>query len=286
MQATKELDALLSLIDDPDGEVYLSVCGKLIDYGLPIKPNLEHLWETTPNEEVQGRIESIIHKLHLTELEKELSSWSKGGHQDLMLGAQLIAKYSQPDISFQSSLDTIEKFRKNIWLELNSFLTPLEQAGIFLKILYGHFSFSGNGVNYQKPDEFLINKVIEQKKGNVITNSILYQTLCRQLSVHASIVAVPDLFLVAFYPNDIPNTDFTPDDIHFFVDPSNGFPHSTHDITTHLKKNGLNPKPSHYQPLSNKKIIQILIWEMANCYQSDPANENKWDDLTRLSNFL
>ena len=112
MQVTKEIDALLSLIDDPDGDVYLSVSGKLIDYGLPIKPNLEHLWETSPDEEVQSRIESIIHKLHLSDLEKEFITWRNSAEQDLLIGALLVAKYEFPEMVFKPTLDSIEKFRK------------------------------------------------------------------------------------------------------------------------------------------------------------------------------
>lgn len=286
MQVTKELDALLSLIDDPDGEVYLSVSGKLIDYGLPIKPNLEHLWETTPDVEVQNRIESIIHRLQLTALEKELTCWAETGYQDLLTGALLIAKYNQPDLSFQPTLDSIEKFRKNIWLELNSFLTPLEYANVLKNILYVYFEFSGSELNYQKTDEFLINKVIEQKKGNTITNAIVYQSLCKQLSISASIVAIPKLLLLAFYPSDISEKQFTKEDIHFYVDPTTGHPFSQYDIQRYFEKMDVAPIPSYFQPLSNKKIIQILIRETAKCYQFQPETQYKWEDLNRLSNLL
>jgi hypothetical protein len=121
MQVTKEIDALLSLIDDPDGDVYLTVSGKLIDYGLPIKPNLEHLWENSPDEEVQSRIESIIHKLHLSDLEKEFVIWKNTADHDLLKGALLVAKFEFPEMVFQPTIDRIEKIRKNIWLELNSY---------------------------------------------------------------------------------------------------------------------------------------------------------------------
>ena len=49
MQTTREINALFTLIDDPDEEVYSTVSEKLIAYGKGIIPNLEHLWETTLN---------------------------------------------------------------------------------------------------------------------------------------------------------------------------------------------------------------------------------------------
>ena len=57
METNKEISALFHLIDDPDEEVFDAVSQKIVDYGKPIIPNLEHLWETTPNEEIQLRIE-------------------------------------------------------------------------------------------------------------------------------------------------------------------------------------------------------------------------------------
>lgn len=38
MQETKELNALFTLIDDPDEEVYSTVSQKIVGYGKPIIP--------------------------------------------------------------------------------------------------------------------------------------------------------------------------------------------------------------------------------------------------------
>ena len=63
MQETREINALFTLIDDPDEEVYSTVSEKIVAYGKNIIPNLEHLWETTLSADVQERIEMIIHHL-------------------------------------------------------------------------------------------------------------------------------------------------------------------------------------------------------------------------------
>jgi alpha-D-ribose 1-methylphosphonate 5-phosphate C-P lyase len=71
MEQTKEISALLNLIDDPDEEVFGAVSNKILDFGRTIIPNLEHLWETTPDEQIQERIELIIHRLHYTDLTED-----------------------------------------------------------------------------------------------------------------------------------------------------------------------------------------------------------------------
>src|SRR5699024_3204077 len=60
----QQIEALLRLIDDPDHEVYTTVANKILDYGSGIIPRLESLWERTPNESVQERLEMLIHRVH------------------------------------------------------------------------------------------------------------------------------------------------------------------------------------------------------------------------------
>lgn len=123
-ETNKELTALFHLIDDPDQEVFEMVSQKIVDYGKPVIPNLENLWETTPDLEIQLRIEQLIHKLHYRDLTEEFRQWSISGHHDLMLGALLVCKFQYPDLNTTSSMQEIEKVRRNIWLELNNYLTP------------------------------------------------------------------------------------------------------------------------------------------------------------------
>ncbi len=56
MQESKEIKALLHLIDDPVEEVFTTVSDRIISYGRGIIPNLEYLWENT----VQNTIKEII----------------------------------------------------------------------------------------------------------------------------------------------------------------------------------------------------------------------------------
>jgi len=47
MPKTEEIKALFTLIDDPDEEVFSTISNRLLDYGTPIIPDLENLWENT-----------------------------------------------------------------------------------------------------------------------------------------------------------------------------------------------------------------------------------------------
>ena len=65
MPNASEITALFQLIDDPDEEVFNTISDRLLDYGSPIIPDLEHLWENTLDETTLERIEKMIYKLKM-----------------------------------------------------------------------------------------------------------------------------------------------------------------------------------------------------------------------------
>src|SRR5215212_7107724 len=183
MEETKEISALFKLIDDPDEEVFGAVSTKIIDFGKTIIPNLEHLWETTPNEHIQERIEMIIHRLHYTDLTEDFRQWALAGHHDLLVGALLVSKFQFPELSTSATLLEVEKIRRNVWLELNNYLTPLEQIRIITGIIYGYYALKGTEISYSNVNDFLLHKILETKKGNQLSNGILYLIICELLDI-------------------------------------------------------------------------------------------------------
>lgn len=287
MQETRELNALFTLIDDPDEEVYSSVSDRIVNYGKGIIPNLENLWETTVSEEVQERIELLIHRLHFTDLTNDLKEWRDGAYHDLLVGALLVCKFQYPDLQTTPVLQEIEKIRRNVWLELNSFLTPLEQANVLSSIVYNYYHLKGLEVNYQNPDEFFIHKVVESKKGNAIANGILYQVLCELLDIPVRVINIPKQFILAFFHNDYdPVKHKNPQQkIHFYIDVLNGGIFTNNEVDSYFKRISVHPAASFFKPLSHKRIIQMLMEELAKCFES-PSIAYKKDELLQLASLL
>ena len=75
MNHTKEINALFTLIDDPDQEVFITVSDRIAGFGKGIIPNLENLWENTFSQDVQERIENLIHRLHYADLMNGMTEW-------------------------------------------------------------------------------------------------------------------------------------------------------------------------------------------------------------------
>jgi len=287
VENNKEISALLTLIDDPDEEVFGAVSEKIVDYGKVIIPNLEHLWETTPNEDVQGRIELLIHRLHYTDLTEDFRQWGLSGHHDLMLGAMLVSKFQYPDVSTSQVLQEIEKVRRNIWLELNNYLTPLEQVNIVTSILYSYYGLKGGETNYKEPNEFLLHKTLEAKRGNQVSNGILYLVLCELLDIPIRAIRIPKQFIVAYFKpgysdENIPNPI---NKIEFFIDPTSGQVFTHHDVESYFKRISIPPVGTYFKPQKNKQVIQQLLEEFSKCFDSEKYSYKK-TELIDLSKML
>jgi regulator of sirC expression with transglutaminase-like and TPR domain len=287
MEETREISALFKLIDDPDEEVFGAVSEKIIDLGKTIIPNLEHLWETTPNEHIQERIELIIHRLHFTDLTEDFRQWSLAGHHDLLVGALLVSKFQYPDLSTSATLLEVEKIRRNIWLELNNYLTPLEQIRIVTGILYSYYNLKGSEVAYTDINEFLIHKVLETKRGNQLSNAVLYLILCDLLDIPVKAIGVPKQFVLAYFKPGYSSE--TSDDyqskIEFFIDPSSGMVFTHKDVENYFKRISVPPVASYFKPLSNKKVIQHLLEEAARCFDNE-KDQYKKEELLSLAALL
>src|SRR6476620_2747745 len=287
MEQTKEISALFNLIDDPDEEVFGAVSERIIDFGKTIIPNLEHLWETTPNEEIQGRIEIIIHRLHYTDLVEDFRQWTISGHHDMLVGALLVSKFQYPDLSTSPVLLEVEKIRRNIWLELNNYLTRLEQVRIVTGILYSYYNLKGNEVAYSEINEFLIHKVLESKRGNQLSNGILYLIICELLDIPVKAISVPKQFVLAYFKPGYSNEHSMDhlDKIEFFIDPTSGMVFTHKDIENYFKRISVPLVDTYFKPLSNKKVIQHLLEEGAKCFDND-KDQYKKEEMLNLAKLL
>ncbi len=114
----KELNALISLLDDPDETVFKQVSMKFLSLGQDVIPLLEDAWEHSFDTLIQNRIENIIHQIQFDLIKDALRDWSHPEHQNLLEGALLIAKYQYPDVDITKIKKQIDQIKQDVWLEL------------------------------------------------------------------------------------------------------------------------------------------------------------------------
>ncbi len=265
-----EIQALISLLDDPDEEVFGHIKDKLLSMGNPIIPDLESAWENCFDTIIQNRIENIIHKIQFEATLKELIVWAKSKDQDLLEGSILISRYQYPDLDEKKLRKKIEQVKQDVWIEINQNLTALEKVKIINHIVFDVHSFSGNTSNYHAPQNSYLNNVLESKKGNPLSLSILYTIIAQDLDLPIYGVNLPEHFILAYKDEEhilpVEHGDDA-DSILFYINPfSRGTVFGRKEIDAFLKQLKLPPDLVHYLPCSNVDMIIRMLRNLINSY--------------------
>lgn len=289
----QELNALISLLDDPDKEVFHQVRDKLLSIGQPVIPALENVWEQSFDTNIQTKVEDIIHVIQFNSTLEALKEWASDPEQNLLTGALIIAKYQYPDLNIDKVKKHIQQIRQDIWLELNDKLTALEQVKIINHILFEVHNFSGNTQNYHAPQNSYINNVLESKKGNPLSLSLIYLILAQDLKIPIYGVNLPEHFVLCY--KDVHqllsvktkrDEEMMAKGILFYINPfSRGAVFGKGQLDIYLKKMDLQIEPSHYQPCTNLEMIKRLLRNLVSSYKKLGYAE-KQEELQKMLEAL
>lgn len=277
-------------MDDPDPEVYDTVANQLLHYGKEIIPSLEHFWETADDEGLQERIAQLIHRVHFQDLQKDFLAWSHAPQPEILRGAILVARYQYPELNLPFLLTQFDQIRRNLWLELNNYLTPVEKINIFNSILFNYYKLQGHELTEHKPEHFFINKVLESKQGNALSLGVLQLALAELLDIPVFAVDIPRQFLLAYF--DQLQHFFSSDQaavrqISFYIDPMNGMIYTQTDVDNYLHK--INATGGARQRLFNPRgplqVIQRMLEELSQCYTYN-KDEDRAEEIQQLIGII
>jgi regulator of sirC expression with transglutaminase-like and TPR domain len=263
----RELNALISLLDDPDEGVFNEVSIRFLSLGEDVIPILENAWENSFDTLIQNRIEGIIHQIQFERIKKGLQEWMHTDEQDLLRGTFLIAKYQYPDLEFSKIEKHLHQIKQDVWLELNDNLTAMEKVKIVNHILFDVHHFSGNTTNYHAPQNSYINNVLESKKGNPLLLSIVYLIVSQSLGVPVYGVNLPEHFILCYLDANSKLLE-SKNTILFYINPfSKGSIFGKPEVDAFLKQLRLEPRPLFYEPCSNKEIVKRLLRNLIASYE-------------------
>ncbi len=275
--AHRELEALISLLDDPDNQVFDTVSIRLIELGDEVISPLEKRWEITLKPELQGKIENVIKEIQFNSLSRGMESWRSSGGKDLLYGAYLVARFQYPDLEYEPLNNIIEKIKRDIWLELNNELTALEKVKVMNYFMYDINKFDKSLKKAHTPQLYLVNHVIDTFKGSPVLLGLIYAELARRLNLPIYGVNLPRNFVLCYYDPEFPDN---PDGILFYINPSdNGAALGIKELKHFLSQVKIEERDSYFKPCSNVDIIERLIINLQYAYdrsgQPDKAQSLK-----------
>ena len=139
-----EIKALVSLLDDDDGQIVSHVEEKILSLGTEIIPFLEQEWESNFSPLVQRRIEELIHTLQFELVKERIKEWYNTEDHDLITGMWLVATYQYPDIELLKLKQELEQIYYETWLEFKPDLYPFDQVKIINSVFFNKLKFAAS----------------------------------------------------------------------------------------------------------------------------------------------
>jgi regulator of sirC expression with transglutaminase-like and TPR domain len=290
VQKEKSIQALVQLIDDPDENIFYHVRDELINIGEQAIPFLEDSWEKENyGLTFQSRIEQLIHEIQFNNVKTKLQHWIATPEKDLFEGALIINEYQYPNLDENTLRESIQKIRKDIWLELNDYQTSYEKVRVFNKIFYGRYEFAGNSKDYHSPLNSFISTVLETKKGNPLSLSLIYSVIAQSLDMPIYGVNLPNHFILVFLDENGTKASFNEDNEHgalFYINAfSRGGIFDDSEIKAYLSGINKTSIREYFEPCSNSAILARMLTNLINSFQQI-GNKEKVDELTQLRSLF
>ncbi len=284
MQNEKEIIAIIKLLDDPDEQIFELIENKILSYGSDIIEYLEAAWAQSFDALLQKRIENLVHKIQFNNVKQDLALWHTSGNFDLLRGILIVNKYQYPDLDEQKIINQIEAIKRDVWLQLLNDCSPAETVKIINNVFYNTYRFSGNTANHQDPQNSYISQVLESKKGNQISLSIIYSIVAQKLDIPIYGINLPQHFVLG-YVNEEKKVE-TDASVLFYINTFNkGYMFGKRDIDQFLWQLKIAPSIHFYEPCPNAEIIKRVLRNLISSYQKAGLN-HKADEVSELLDIL
>jgi len=277
-----ELQALVSLIDDPDLGVFQSIFERISEHGEVALPFLQTAWDNCLDKKVEQRISLLIQKIRKDVVLNELLESCENDCQDLLAAWISLSKLQYPNISENEIRFEFNRIRKSIWLELNSNLTSLEQIKILNHVFFDIHGFAPNLNDADNFDNLYINKILTTHWGNPVSLSAFYMILAQSLELPVYGVNLPGYFVLAYTGKAFNHLSMLMEDhkVLFYINPyGKGQVFSAPEIEKYLSRIQIDPLPTHFNPCTNKEILLRLIESLIASY--DLISENNFVDVLK-----
>ena len=271
------LNVLIKLLDDPDELVFQNVARQFLKEDISIVRQLERVWETSLDELVQARLETIIQQIQFKHTNTKIKNWATQNHIDLFEGFFLISQYQYPGLRLKDIDDKINHISDDVMYMTDSRMTSVEKIAAFNHVLFDKYRFRISFSNFQ-PENCYINNLLETRVGTPVSITILYILIARKLDFDVQYIDFPKTPLLAYKDPKIS----TP---VFYINPSNkGTIIGRKEIDFFMKRN--NETFINFDDnCKDKIIIKKLIVGLIDAY-SILGNLEKVSSLKSIASSL
>lgn len=281
-----QLEALISLLDEPDSGSFSKIRDQIFAYGTIAVPMLETAWEHSFDNSLQQRIEDIIHNIQFDQLFLDLTQWAHYGNGNLLEGYILFTRYQYQGIDIELIRKQVHAFRRDIWLELNNNLTALEKVKVLNHIIFDLHKIQLPGRQSTEKRYLFLNNLLDTHIGYSIAVGLLYTLLAQSLDLPVKGILLPgERFVMGWFDQAGTKTG-EPLRAMFYINPENGGGVFTrNEIMALLRKLKVTSDETFFRPVSPAGIIDKMF-ELLSYLSSSSNDRKKQNEIEHLRSAL
>ncbi|MBK6348154.1 MAG: hypothetical protein IPF68_19875 [Bacteroidales bacterium] len=281
-----QLEALISLLDEPDHGSFIRVRDQIFAYGSSAVPLLESAWENTFDNSIQQRIEDIIHNIQYDQLFLDLTQWVHYGNDNLLEAYLIFTRYQFQSIDQEAIRQQIGLIRRDIWLELNDNLTALEKVKVLNHIIYDLHRMQLPVRQVSEPRYLFLNSLLESRTGYSFALGVLYTMLAQSLNLPVHGVILPgERYVMAWLDAEGAARDDKAR-VMFYINPENrGGVFTRNEIAALLKKMKIPAEESIFRPVTGRVILD-KFFELLSYLYSSSGDSTRVREIDHLRSAL
>lgn len=271
------ITALLSLLDDPDEEVYQQIRLQFLKLGEEAIPRLEECLYESNEPLVIMRTQELLGGLRRQKALEKLKAWQNSQQDDLLAAMIIIDQLRYPDTERQEIENQIDRIKLDVWLEMHYDLTSFEKVKILNHIFFEVHHFKGNNEDYYQASNSYLSKVLQNKLGNPISLGIIYSMVAQRLNIPVYGVNLPRHFILGYMSDaEEPAPDQYNDpsalepqggerDVFFYINAFNkGAVFNRAHVAAFLQQMNIKPEEKHFGFCSNVDIVKRVLRNLCN----------------------
>jgi len=286
----KDVKSLFLLLEDPDPKVYEAIRSSIFEHLDEVKPYLEQSWVLSSDILYQERIQLIHDEIEAKKYVFQLQKWAGAENPQLFEALLIVERALFPEYDTVELPDAFRKIRHNIWMELTNSSTAIEKIKTMNQVLYNVFCLSKPVENVVKREHLCLSNVISQKTGDPLMQCLLYASLAQNLGMPVFVIALPDLFVLAYKDAFIAELTFATEkhyDVLFYIYPwEQGALFGRSVIDKYLEEKQLSPAPEFYTPADNVKTVHTYLAVLRNSFSLGKNTEKQQQIIRQMMNVL
>lgn len=264
--------ALLALLDDAAPSVRKAVREELQRHGKDSVALLRQAQREFDGD-IKKQAELLLRELFGEDSQRVFLNFIRSTNYELETGMLLLERSVDDSVEpqvYRQFLDEVADRCRELLVHPS---TAWEKCRTINRVIFGEYGFCGDVDHFYDPQNSLLSKVIERRRGLPLSLSVLYLLVADRCGLELSPVAMPGRFMVGCFLDSEP----------FYIDPFEGgvFREAT-EIQVMLRSHHIEPDPAYMAPCPVGEVLLRCCRNLVRQYRRY-GNE---DNATLFATFV